>query len=109
MRLLISQSERPRCTPSLGQWLDSQQFFPFHANEVWMAAWLLLTVLSFADRPVIRSQSSSASRLATIHGISAVPILLFAALHLGNHFIGLWGAQAHIAFMLLARRMYRFS
>ena len=93
----------------MGQWLDSQKLFPFHANEVWIAVWLLLTAISFADKPAIRSESSTSSRLATIHGISAVPILLFAALHLTNHFLGLWGAQAHIAFMLQARRVYRYA
>ena len=37
-----------------------------------------------------------------------IPILLFAALHLTNHLAGLWGGQAHIAFMQLARRLYRY-
>ena len=91
----------------MGQWLDSQKLFPFHANEVWIAVWLLLAAICFADRPAIRSDSSTPSHLATIHGVSAVPIVLFAALHLTNHFVGLWGAQAHIAFMLQARRLYR--
>lgn len=63
--------------------------------------------ISFADKAAIRSQSPTSSRLATINGVSAVPIVLFAALHLTNHFVGLWGAQAHIAFMLWARGVYR--
>ena len=92
----------------MGQWLDSQKLFPFHANEAWVALWLLLTAISFLDKPVILSDSSTSPRLATIHGISAVPLVLFAVLHLTNHFVGLWGAQAHIAFMLWARNIYRY-
>ena len=92
----------------MGQWLDSQKLFPFHADEAWVAVWILLTVLSFADKPAIRSQFPTFARLPTIHGISAIPILLFTALHLANHLAGLWGGQAHITFMLLARRVYRY-
>jgi succinate dehydrogenase/fumarate reductase cytochrome b subunit len=91
----------------MGQWLDSQKLFAFQANQVWIAVWLLFLAISVADKPAIRSDSSLSSRLATIHGISAVPIVLFAALHLTNHFVGLWGAQSHIVFMLQARRVYR--
>jgi succinate dehydrogenase/fumarate reductase cytochrome b subunit len=92
----------------MGQWLDSQKLFPFHANEAWVAVWLLLTAISFVDQPAIRSQVSRSSHLPMIHGISAVPIVLFAALHLTNHLVGLWGGQAHIAFMTWARRAYRY-
>ncbi len=92
----------------MGQWLDAQKFFPFHANEAWVGVWFLLSVISFVDRPALPSQLSTSSRLATIHGISAIPIVLFALLHLTNHLAGLWGAQAHLAFMLWARHLYRY-
>jgi succinate dehydrogenase/fumarate reductase cytochrome b subunit len=92
----------------MGQWLDSQKLFPFHADQAWFGFWLLMSVVSFMDKPKGRPQFATSSRLATIHGISAVPIVLFALLHLTNHLAGLWGGQAHIAFMLLARRVYRY-
>ena len=66
-----------------------------------------------STRQDIRAQSigtmltCSSTFWKAIRGISAVPIVLFAALHLTNHFVGLWGAQAHMAFMLQARRVYR--
>ncbi len=91
-----------------GQWLDSQKLFPFHADEAWVGVWLVLTGVSFVDKPAIRSQFATSFRLATIHGISAVPIVLFAVVHLTNHLAGLWSGQAHIAFMLWARRVYRY-
>ena len=92
----------------MGQWLDSQKLFPFHADEAWIGVWLLLTAVSFVDKPAVRSQSATSSRLATIHGMSAILIVLFTVLHLTNHLAGLWGGQAHIAFMLWARRIYRY-
>lgn len=92
----------------MGQWLDSQKLLPFHADQAWVAVWLFLTSLSFADKPATRPGRPGSSRLATIHGISAIPLVLFAVLHLTNHLAGLWGGQAHIAFMLRARRVYRY-
>ena len=92
----------------MGQWLDFQKLFPFHADGAWVAVWLLLTAIAFVDKPAIRSQVPTSSHLATIHGFSAIPIVLFAALHLTNHLAGLWGGQTHIAFMHWARHVYRY-
>ena len=92
----------------MGQWLDSQKLFPFDADRAWIAVWLSVAAVAFIDKPAVRSEGSVPSRLATIHGISAIPIVLFAVLHLTNHLAGLWGEQAHIAFMLRARRVYRY-
>jgi succinate dehydrogenase/fumarate reductase cytochrome b subunit len=92
----------------MGQWLDSQKVLPFHANSAWVGLWLVLTAISLGDKPSLRIRSLTPSRLPTIHGLSAVPIVLFAALHLTNHLAGLWGGQAHIDFMLWARRIYRY-
>ncbi|WP_210521971.1 hypothetical protein [Hymenobacter terricola] len=92
----------------MGQWLDSQTLVPIHADEVWLGLWLLLTAVCFADKPAGRSQAGASSRLATVHGVSALPIVLFVLLHLSNHLAGLRGGQAHVAFMLQARRLYRY-
>lgn len=45
----------------------------------------------------------------TIHRSLAVLILLFIAIHICNHLIGIWGAEAHIEFMDWARGFYRNS
>ena len=92
----------------MGQWLDSQDAIAVPRQRSLDRRLVVVgsNMLSLTDRPSALDSSTS-SRLATIHGISAVPIMLFAALHLTNHFVGLWGAQAHIAFMLQARRVYR--
>jgi succinate dehydrogenase/fumarate reductase cytochrome b subunit len=91
----------------MGQWLDSQKVLPFHANAAWAVLWLMLTVLTFAAKPGVRSGTRAPSRLAFMHGVSAIPIVLFALVHLTNHLAGLWGGQMHIAFMHRARLVYR--
>ena len=45
--------------------------------------------------------------LRALHLISALGLILFLALHIGNHIAGLWGQEAHIAYMAAARRVYR--
>jgi hypothetical protein len=91
----------------MGQWLDFQKALPFHANEAWAAIWLMLAGLTFAEKPDSHSWIPKPSRLALIHGVSAIPIVCFAVVHLTNHLAGLWGGKAHIAFMLRARLVYR--
>ena len=45
--------------------------------------------------------------LRGLHLISALGLAVFLILHLGNHIAGLWGQEAHIAYMATARRVYR--
>jgi succinate dehydrogenase/fumarate reductase cytochrome b subunit len=91
----------------MGQWLDFQKLLPFQANQAWAAIWLILAVLTFAEESRVRSPTPPPSRLAFIHGVSAIPIVLFALVHLANHLAGLWSGQVHIAFMRRARLVYR--
>ena len=52
------------------------------------------------------AQTRSAVRVA--HGLSASAIiLLFLALHISNHLLGLFGAETHAAFMKMVRHIYR--
>lgn len=46
--------------------------------------------------------------LRNLHALSAILIAAFACLHLGNHLAGLSGVAKHIAFMEVARSVYRF-
>jgi hypothetical protein len=46
--------------------------------------------------------------LHKLHASSAVLIAAFACLHIANHLAGLSGAAQHIAFMEIARSVYRF-
>jgi hypothetical protein len=88
---------RPSVVFPYGQWLDSQKTLPFHADEAWSVLWLALAILSLDDEPRLSYKANHPSPLATMHGIAAVPIMLFALTHLANHLMGLWGGQAHIA------------
>lgn len=45
--------------------------------------------------------------LNTIHRSLASLILLFVAIHICNHLVGIAGVEAHIEFMELARKFYR--
>lgn len=47
------------------------------------------------------------ARLRGLHLCSALILALFLVLHIGNHIVGLFGAQAHIAYMDAARHVYR--
>lgn len=47
------------------------------------------------------------ARLRGFHLCSALILALFLVLHIGNHIAGLFGAQAHIAYMDEARHIYR--
>lgn len=41
------------------------------------------------------------------HGLSALVVAAFVAVHLANHLLALAGVDAHLAFMQAARRVYR--
>ena len=45
--------------------------------------------------------------LRQTHAVAASIVVLFAALHLANHLVALGGVAAHIAFMDMARHVYR--
>jgi hypothetical protein len=45
--------------------------------------------------------------LRKLHGLSALLIAAYAAVHIANHLIGLDGVESHIAFMRDARLVYR--
>ncbi|MCA3037929.1 MAG: hypothetical protein ING69_11250 [Rhodocyclaceae bacterium] len=46
--------------------------------------------------------------LRRFHALSAILIAAFVCLHIANHLVGLSGAAKHIAFMEVARSVYRF-
>lgn len=45
--------------------------------------------------------------LRDLHGLSAILLGAFLALHIGNHIYGLAGQQAHVTYMSYARLIYR--
>jgi hypothetical protein len=53
------------------------------------------------------SNVSGHMTLRKFHALSAILIAAFACLHIANHLVGLSGADRHIAFMELARSIYR--
>lgn len=48
-------------------------------------------------------------RAQRIHYVSGLILISFAALHLCNHAVGLFGAEAHIAYMQKLRTVYRHA
>jgi hypothetical protein len=57
-------------------------------------------------REELPARRTSVVRVA--HGIAALAIImLFLALHIFNHLLGLFGAEIHAAFMKMARHVYR--
>ena len=46
-------------------------------------------------------------KLRQLHALSAVVIMVYAAVHIANHLTALAGIQPHIAFMKTARAVYR--
>jgi succinate dehydrogenase/fumarate reductase cytochrome b subunit len=46
-------------------------------------------------------------KLRTLHRASAILVAAFAVLHLANHLVSLSGIPSHIAFMEIARKLYR--
>jgi len=95
----------------LGGWLDFQHAMPFKGLHVWMLIWLVSVCIVFWERPLHgqteASRPAQRRRLAFAHGVSAVLIACFAAVHLANHVGGLWGGTAHIAIMHALRPVYR--
>lgn len=51
--------------------------------------------------------TGSTTRLRRLHRASAAMLIAFAGLHLANHLAALAGADAHLAFMDIARAVYR--
>lgn len=94
----------------LGGWLDFQQVVPFKGLHVWIVVWLACACIALLERPArptVEGALPLQGRLALAHGLAAVLITAFAALHLTNHFAGLWGGEAHTAIMQGLRRAYR--
>ena len=86
---------------------------PIPDSVAWVAIWM--GAIAFVGlgglsggEPHETAPSQRVSTVRVVHGISAsVIILLFLALHLSNHLMGLFGAEAHAAFMKVARNLYR--
>jgi hypothetical protein len=86
---------------------------PVSDGVVWAVIWM--AAIAFVGyggssktepRETVQAQRTSTIRVA--HGISASAIiLLFLALHISNHLLGLFGAESHAAFMKMARHLYR--
>jgi len=92
----------------LGGLLDFQTALPFHALAVWMPLWTALLGVAIAERasqPAFLTAPSS--RLAVLHGASAVVVTLFVTAHLANHLAGLQSGEAHLAVMRTLRLVYR--
>lgn len=47
------------------------------------------------------------ARLRGLHLVSALGLLVFLVLHIGNHIAGFRGQEAHVAYMNAARQIYR--
>ncbi len=53
------------------------------------------------------SSTFAQKKMKRIHYFSGLTLTLFIGIHLVNHFVSLWGAQAHIEFMDTFRPIYR--
>lgn len=86
---------------------------PIPDGVVWAVIWIgaILFVGHGSSSKADPRETIPAQRTATIrvtHGISASAIIvLFLALHIINHLLGLFGAETHAAFMKMARHLYR--
>lgn len=49
----------------------------------------------------------SKMNIRTLHRTSAILLVAFACIHIANHLASLWGVPSHIAFMQVARSIYR--
>jgi hypothetical protein len=76
---------------------------------IWVPIWAVLAIFAATQsRPRPAQRPAHTRNLRFAHGVSAAAILLlFLIAHLGNHFIGLLGAQAHIDAMEFLRGWYR--
>jgi hypothetical protein len=100
----------------LGGWLDFQKALPFHhvgvwnSVGVWILLWTALALAVFLEHPSQspeRSPAHSRTRLAFVHGVSAILLVSFVLVHLLNHLLGAWSGSLHMAFMTAARVIYR--
>lgn len=91
----------------LGGWLDSQKWLPYRGNGVWVLLWCGLAVLTLFEDPREADVSTASMRLGIAHGISATVIAVFAAFHIANHVMGVFGGEVHIAVMTHLRPVYR--
>ncbi len=78
----------------------------------WTVGWTsVFSVLAFIHRhgaPASSIAPAPAPGVRVAHGVSAaLIILLFLALHLANHLVGLWTPDAHKAVMNILRSWYR--
>jgi hypothetical protein len=108
----------------LGGLLDWQHALPLSSVGVWIPLWLALAALASrepprapgsahapkADPPALQPAAPArrAPRsLALLHGVSALPIILFALAHVVNHVGGVAGGAVHLAIMHALRTVYR--
>jgi hypothetical protein len=77
---------------------------------LWPLVWLALSayvLLAPATGPS-GAERLTPERLRSAHGfVAATVIVAFLGMHLANHLVGLWSAEAHIAVMKLLRKWYR--
>jgi hypothetical protein len=83
----------------------------------WLIFWTLMAIIALvgssspgSSPPWAATATSPVGyrRLGVAHGLSALAILLlFVALHIGNHLAGFWSGAVHIAIMNVVRRVYR--
>jgi hypothetical protein len=108
----------------LGGLLDFQHVLPLSSVGVWIPLWLALAALAWREppRPPVLAhapqgdtrslQPAAPARhaprsLALLHGVSAVPIILFAFAHVVNHVSGVAGGAVHLEIMRVLRTVYR--
>ncbi|WJR76866.1 hypothetical protein [Bradyrhizobium sp. NP1] len=78
----------------------------------WLPVWAALTIFAAipSEQRFIARTGAQTRKLRFAHGVSAATILvLFLVAHLGNHFVGLLGAQVHIDVMDFLRKWYRIG
>jgi hypothetical protein len=86
---------------------------PIPDKAAWTLFWAgTIVYVATASDASVGAPTSSAPRagpaLRVAHGSTAAAIvLLFLAMHIANHFMGLFGAEAHEAFMKVVRHVYR--
>lgn len=86
--------------PGLDTWLVS---------ALWLGA-MAAIAMAGSSRPASVAASRSRMALVVAHGVAAALfILLYLALHLGNHLVGLAGEAQHTAVMKALRHFYRSS
>lgn len=104
----------PALFSMVGGWLDGQHVLPFKGDGFWLAGWSALALcaaLESGRTHRIATHADTVTRkiatLRTLHGVSALAIVLFALFHLGNHLAGLSGGAAHLQTMHALRAVYR--